>query len=298
VIRVRVPSTCANLGPGFDALGLALNLYDRFEVEAADRLVVEGCEPELSGPDNLFVRAAKRAHAELGLPLRGMRVRFDADVPVARGLGSSAACIVGGLLAGAALASGRADALPRDRLLDLACELEGHPDNTTPALLGGFAVSIMDGRRVRSVRTPLGGALAFRALVPPFPLETSKARAALPATVPHADAVFNLGRAALLAAALATGNVESLGAACADRLHEPYRAHLIPGFAEVVAAARDAGAIAVFLSGAGPTVMAVTRAGDDGFVRAMEPALAAMKPTAWRLLDLSADDTGAVIEAG
>jgi homoserine kinase len=300
LLRIRVPATSANLGPGFDALGLALSLYDRFEVEEAGRLVVEGCEPSLAGPGNLFVRAYRRGLEELGLPFLGLRVRFDADIPVARGLGSSSACIVGGLLAASLMApngasEGRWGLLGREGILDIAAALEGHPDNVAPALLGGFAVSVVDSGRVAAVRVPLGRELAFHALVPPFELKTSAARAALPDSVSFRDAVFNVGRAAIMAAAFATGDYEALGL-CADRLHEPYRAVLVPGFEELRAAALRSGALAAFLSGAGPTVMALTRAGEAGFASAIAPTLASLPGGAWAHLALAADDEGARVD--
>jgi len=302
VVRILVPATTANLGPGFDALGVALSLYDRFEAEEADRAVVEGCPPELAGPDNLFLRAYRRGLEELGLPFAGLRVRFAADIPVARGLGSSAACIVGGLMAASHIAScpaapgGAADrrwgALGRDRILDLAAELEGHPDNVAPALLGGFAASVAEGGRVSSVRSPVGGTLSFHALVPPFELRTSEARAALPAAVSFRDAVFNAGRAALVAAAFASADYGAL-ASLADRLHEPYRAPLVPGWEELRRAALEAGALAVFLSGAGPTIMALTLGKAPGFGAAIDPILTSRPGGAWRRLELAADDEGA-----
>jgi homoserine kinase len=298
-VRVRVPATSANIGPGFDALGLALSLYNRFEAEEGDVLELSGCDEEYRNEDNLFVKAYKRALGELGLPFRGLRVRFEADVPVARGLGSSSTCIVGGLMAASAI---HGDALPRSRLLDLAAELEGHPDNVAPALLGGFVAAVIEGepgaesRSVRALRFPIGTELVFNALVPPFELETSKARAALPKTLPYKDAVFNLGHAALVAAAFASRDYDALSIACEDHLHQNYRAPLIPGFQEVVDAAREAGAIAVFLSGAGPTVMAISRADSGGFGQAIAPALASRPEGGWRFLPLLADDEGAVIE--
>ncbi|MBL8968845.1 MAG: homoserine kinase [Spirochaetaceae bacterium] len=302
MIRVRVPATSANLGPGFDALGLAVALYNVFDLEEAEGLVLEGAAPGESGPENLLVRAYRRGLEELGLPWRGLRARFAADIPVARGLGSSAACIVGGLLAAGRAGSGAAGAsgagLPRGRILELAAEIEGHPDNTSPALLGGFAAAVMEGGRVEAVRAPLGGELAFLAMVPPFPLSTAKARAALPKTLPFADAARNSGRAALVAAAFLARDWDRLEAACSDRLHEPYRAPLIPGFEAAVAAARAAGALAVYLSGAGPTVMALGRAGDAALEAGIAAACAAAKPAPWRLYRLAADDQGAVIEPG
>jgi len=292
-VRVRVPATSANLGPGFDALGLSLKLYNRFETEEADALELSGCDDAYCNEDNLFVKAYRSALDELSLPFRGLRVRFEAEVPVARGLGSSSTCIVGGLLAANAIHGGK---LPRSRILDLAAEIEGHPDNVAPALLGGFVAAVIANGTVRAVRFPVGEELAFNALVPPFELETSKARAALPKTLPYKDAVFNLGHAALVAAAFASRDYDALSVACDDRLHQNYRVPLIPGFQKVVDAAREAGAIAVFLSGAGPTVMAISIADSGAFSRAIAPVLAARPEGAWRLLRLNADNEGAALE--
>ena len=298
-IHIHVPATSANLGPGFDSLGLALNLYDRFAVEPADAVVIEGCAAEHANEDNLFVRAYRRGLEELGLPFRGIRLRFDADIPIARGLGSSSACIVGGLLAARAAGEDecRSGSLDRQALLDLATELEGHPDNVCPALLGGFAVSILEGRRVSTIRADVEEGLVFNALVPPFPLETAKARAALPDRIGFRDAAFNAGRAAMVAAAFLSRDYGKLDLACRDRLHEPFRAPLIEGFREIEAAARESGALAVFLSGAGPTIMAICGAEEARFVEAMRPLLEGRSSGSWRLLSLRPDNAGALVRA-
>lgn len=296
-VRIQVPATSANIGPGFDSLGLALDLYNRFDVEEADELKLEGCPEEYANGDNLFIRAYRRGLEALGLPFRAIALRFTADIPIARGLGSSSACIVGGLLAAHA-AGQRARAggdLDTQTLLDLAAALEGHPDNTTPALLGGFSVSVLREGQVSALRTEVDGDLVFNALVPPFQLETVKARRVLPAQVGFGDAVFNTGRAALVAAAFFSRNYGKLAEACRDRLHEPYRAPLIAGFDEVAEAARAAGALAVFLSGAGPTVMAVCRAPNADFVGKMMPTLLDREEGAWRLISLHPDNRGATV---
>lgn len=282
-IRVQVPATSANLGPGFDSLGLALNLYDRFTVETADETSIEGCIPEHANDGNLFVRAYRRGLEELGLPFKGIKVRFDADIPIARGLGSSSACIVGGLLAAQSVgaAESRKDRLDFQALLDLATEIEGHPDNVGPALLGGFAVSIVQDGRVASIRTDVDEGLVFNALVPPFPLETVKARAILPACVEFRDAAFNAGRAAMVAAAFLSRDYEKLDEACRDRLHEPFRSPLIEGFQEIAEVARSAGAFAVYLSGAGPTIMAICRAENADFGERLSPVLNSRATGPW-----------------
>lgn len=295
---LSVPATSANLGPGFDALGLALSLRNEFEVEECDRDELLGCDPAHAGPDNLFLRSARRAAAELDRPLPPLRVRFSCPIPLARGLGSSASLIVAGILAasrllGAGAEAGLYGALDEQGVLDLACEIEGHPDNTTPALLGGFSVAVREAGRVRCLRRPLGRELRFAALVPPFPLETAKARAALPSSLPFADAAFSAGRAALVTAAFLTRSWDLLGAAMEDRLHEPWRASLIPGFVEMREGARKAGALAVWLSGAGPTILAAFRGDDSGFTSRVEELSRVGASRPWSCLILDAEDVGA-----
>jgi len=295
-MTIGVPATSANLGPGFDALGIALSLRNDFIVEPAERDEILGCEAAHRGADNLFLVAARRAAAVAGLPLPPLRVRFQSAVPIARGLGSSATLIIGGILAAKRLLGAAAsEALDEQGILDLAASIEGHPDNTTPALLGGFAVAVLDGGRTVSIRKALGGSIVFSALVPPFPLETSVARAALPKSVCFADAAANAGRAALVTAAILAGDWDKLGAAMRDRLHEPWRAPLIPGFDDMREGAREAGALAVWLSGAGPTIVAASRSGDAAFATRMDALCAAAKPHAWRHLLLLADDEGAIV---
>ncbi|MDA8425951.1 MAG: homoserine kinase [Treponema sp.] len=297
-VVIQVPATSANLGPGFDSLGLALDLYDRFTVEQADGVVIEGCAPEHANEDNLFVRAYRRGLEELGLAFRGLRVRFDAEIPITRGLGSSSACIVGGLLAAeaAGVDECRNGSLDKQALLDLATEIEGHPDNVCPALLGGFAVSIREGRRVSTIRSDIDEGLVFNALVPPFPLETAKARAALPDRIGFHDAAFNAGRAAMVAAAFLSRDYGKLDLACRDRLHEPFRAPLIEGFREIEAAARESGALAVFLSGAGPTIMAICGRENALFAERMGPLLEQQRSGPWGLLSLHPDNAGATVQ--
>lgn len=316
-VTVRVPATTANLGPGFDSLGLALTLYNRFEVER----VAEGCDAQVAagtwahtelarqlpgGADNLVIQAAQATWNVLGLPPGGWRVRTTIDVPLGSGLGSSATAIVAGIVAANALAG---NPLPADELLKLATRLEGHADNVAPALLGGFTVVVVD-RGSRDTTTGQGAEdmrivwqrsepeqFEVVVAVPDEALPTARSRQALPETVPHADAAFNVARASLLTAAMMTGDSAALAAAMADRLHEPYRAGLVPGFFEVVAAARREGALGAALSGAGPSVVAFLPAG-----AAPEPVGIAMTDAfraagiGARWLALKPDHRGAVIE--
>ncbi len=265
-VRVRVPASTANLGPGFDALGMALALYNEIEVELAGtglQLEIEGEGAErlqALRERNLVARSVAETLERLGVRTDGFRIRMLNRIPLSRGLGSSSAAALGGVAAAAALAG---TVLGPEEMLDLALPFEGHPDNITPALLGGLTVSTLVEGKVRCVKFPVPEALQAIAVIPEFHLSTAKARRALPSTVPRADAVFNVGRVALFLAAMHAGRLDLLREAAQDRLHQPYRAALVPGMAEVLAEGERAGALACFLSGAGPTLLALTT-GDGG----------------------------------
>jgi len=272
--HVRVPATSANLGPGFDALGLALALHNeviaeegqgvtvRIEGEGADRLPRDG--------NNVVARGVRLAYETAGRPFKGCALTCVNRIPAARGLGSSAAAWVGGLLAGNALAGAP---LSKETLLALAARAEGHPDNVAAAIFGGLTVSCLTSEGVIAVALPVPPSLVWVVLVPEVASSTAEARALLPQSVPRVDAVFNVQRVALLLASLQTACPAPLATALDDRLHQPYRLKLFPWLSEVAAAARAAGALGCVLSGAGPSLLAVV-AGDGGPVaRAMEAAL-------------------------
>lgn len=279
-VSVEVPATTANLGAGFDALALALELINRVRVEVraggAIELLVrgEGDATLDAGEDNRFLVGLRAGlHAALGhVPQElGWRVEMDNAIPLGRGLGSSAAATVAGLVAADTLTGA---GLAELELLALAAAIEGHPDNAAAALLGGFVVAALDGSgSPLAVRLePPPGLLAVL-FIPERPLSTAMMRGALPETVPRRDAVHNVGRAALCVAAFATGRVELLRPATQDRLHEPYRAAVYPELPLLLAAARDAGAVGACLSGAGSTILAF--AGSEGQARALQAALEA-----------------------
>jgi homoserine kinase len=263
-VVVEVPATTANLGAGFDALALALDLKDRFEVDLLPgaglevEVEGEGAGPgEISrGPDDRFVQALETGlRWALGQlpPGLGWCVRMRNEIPLARGLGSSAAATVGGLVAADAFAGGR---LNERRMLTLAVELEGHPDNVAAALLGGFVVTAMVEGRPETMRFDAPRDLRAVIFVPDLRLSTAAMRTVLPATVPHRDAVFNVGRVALGVAGLASGRTDMLRVLTEDRLHEPYRTEVYPALPALIAAARKAGALGACLSGSGSSVIA------------------------------------------
>lgn len=257
MIGVRVPATSANLGPGFDAVGLALSLTMRISLDRAPEPVVEvsgvgeGMIPR--GPEHSAYWAARVIAGYAGEPDAHFHLVQENDIPPSRGLGGSAAALVGGAVAANDLL-GRP--MPASAILDLVCELDGHPDNVAPALLGGLVAGALTSQGVESVRLEpegLGAAVA----VPDFAVPTTAARQALPEKISHRDATFNVSRAGLLMGALATGEYHLLGAAMQDRLHQPHRAHLIPGLEDVIEAALEHGAYGACLSGSGPTVLAL-----------------------------------------
>jgi homoserine kinase len=259
---VLVPGTSANLGPGFDSFGLALDVFNRFEAELADEwgVTVEGEGAGVLRTDggNRVAQAMARAFAEAGQPELRAQIGCVNHIALGNGLGSSAAAIVGGLMLGERLAE--AD-FGQQRLLELAAEMEGHPDNVAAAFVGGFTVCWEDGAGPRFARFQPARGLATVVVVATGELSTKTARLMLPEAVPHADAAFNVAHAGLLAASIATGRPELLGAALSDRLHEPYRAAAVGDLRPVVEILRDAGAAGVALSGAGPTVIGLV-AGD------------------------------------
>lgn len=263
-IRVRVPATAANLGPGFDVLGLALALYNEFSVRpgaAPLRITVEGAATMLpAGPSNLFYRAFAHLYAQVGQAVPPLDVTMQLHIPPGSGLGSSATAVVGGLLAANAWLG---EPLDRAALLPLAVALEhgGHPDNVAPALLGGLVVNTVAGESVHSVRLPFPDTIKAVVYLPDFQMDTVQGRALMPATYPKADVVFSTSRVALLLAALQTGQYALLGEAMEDRLHQPYRAQLFPALPALLAAARAAGAYGACLSGGGSTVLALAPVG-------------------------------------
>jgi homoserine kinase len=295
VARVQVPATSANLGPGFDALGLALDLTDELTAHITGdgfRVTVTGegagdvaTGRLATGEEHLVLASMLRAFDRMGVDRpEGVTLTCHNQIPHARGLGSSSAAIVAGVVLARALAadagSGRAG-LDDAAALRLAAEIEGHPDNVAPCLLGGFTIAWTGRGGAQAVRTEPDPAVKPMIYIPETRALTAAARAALPATVPHTDAVFNAARVALLVHALTT-DPSKLFEATEDRLHQPYRAPALPETATLVSLLRRARIPAV-VSGAGPSVLALIRPGDE----AVEP------PDGWCARSLSVNLTGA-----
>jgi len=292
-VRVRVPATSANLGPGFDALGLALGLHD--ELTAA--VVSDGLRIEVAGEgsgqvaldeSHLVIGCMRRTFTLLGTQPAGLALTCENRIPHSRGLGSSAAAIVAGVLLARALVVDGAARLPDADVLALASEIEGHPDNVAPCLLGGLTVAWIAGA-AKAIRRDVDPAVTPVALVPSFTASTELARGLLPESVPHRDAAFTAGRAALLVAAL-TGTPEALFDATQDRLHQPYREPAMPASVRLVEQLRSVGLPAV-VSGAGPTVLVLARDADE-IARAR-----AIAPQGWTARELPVDCRGATLLA-
>ncbi len=256
MIKIRIPATSANIGSGFDSLGLALNLYNYIYMEQIDGIEIESKDHTVipTGENNLVYKTAKHLFEICGKPFTGLHIEQENNIPMTRGLGSSSACIVGGLFGANELMG---NPLSQDELVNFAAVMEGHPDNSTPAILGGLVTAVIDEGKVYCVKQEITEKLRFFAFIPDFEMSTEMARAALPQTIAHKDGVFNLSRAALMSVSLYSGKFQNLRIAAQDRLHQPYRLGLIKDGDKVFQLAYDLGAYAAYISGAGSTLMAI-----------------------------------------
>lgn len=263
MIRIRVPATTANLGPGFDSLGMALGLYNYFSFEEIDRgLEILGTEEKYSNKDNLIYRSMLRTFEKIGYKPRGIRIRVEAEIPVSRGLGSSASCIVGGIVGANKISRA---GLTDEEVLDLAVEIEGHPDNIAPTIFGGLIVSMIEDEGIIYNRLDLEEKFKLLALIPDFTLSTSESRSVLPETIDYRDAVENVGRVAILLSALANGRLDLLKYGFKDNLHQPYRGKLIKNYSAIKKEIEKLGSLGSYISGAGPTLMCLIENEDQAF---------------------------------
>ncbi len=296
---VKAPASSANLGPGFDTLGLALALYNTVELEEGG----PGLELSVTGEgegvldqrpeENLAVTTIDRFYAGLGRARPALRVRMDNRVPLARGLGSSAATIVAALAAANELSGA---GFSKDRLFGLAVDIEGHADNVAAAVYGGLTIAYRQGETFQVRRLGPADSIGGVAMVPETSLSTAEARAALPDQVSRESAVFNVGRTALLVEALLTGDLSAAGAGLEDALHQPFRRPLIVDFDSAAQAAIEAGAVGAFISGAGPTVAAFYDRAVEAEIKAALPAALAAAGSKRRALFLDVDAAGVVTD--
>lgn len=264
MVRVQVPATTANMGPAFDTMGMALKLYNIVEMENVGNglhIDIEGDGADKIPRDNknIVYKSAARVFKLAKFEPKGLRIRIINNIPLARGLGSSAAAIVGGILAANIISGSK---LGEKEILSLATEIEGHADNVAPALIGGIVISVLTEGEVKYSKIDPPSKLKCVVAIPDFALPTKLAREVLPASISISDAIFNISRTALLVAALMKQDFHQLSTAMEDRIHQPYRANLVPGMKRVFASAKLAGARGIALSGAGPTLIAFC---DDNF---------------------------------
>lgn len=295
MIKLRVPASSANMGAGFDTLGVAVGLYNRMEIEEiSEGLEIINKNTQSYIPkdtNNLIYRAMMRLFDEVGYKPKGYRIAQDSQIPMTRGLGSSSACIIGGMLA-ANIISGRQ--LSYDRIIHLAALMEGHPDNVGPALFGGFCVSLTAGDRTIIKSTKLESSIKFAVIVPDYFVATKKSRGTLPSKVSFEDAVYNIGRASMLQAALVSGDMSALRAGADDRLHQPYRKSYVEGMDSIFEKTYSIGSHATYLSGSGPTILSVLDSGYGDFKREMQSYFEEHS-LKWKCMILPIDNVGAVV---
>ena len=287
-VTIRVPATTANLGPGFDAFGCALNLYTDVTFEETEYgLEITGCDEAYTGPDNLAYTSYCAVLNTMSEEVRGVKIHIDAHIPICRGLGSSAALLVAGAMGANVL---RGNKLSTQGLLNITNAMEGHPDNLAPAFYGGLTASMVDNGLPVSVNFPLHPDWEFIALVPDFDLPTTLARSVLPQQVSRADAIYNIAHGALVLKALELGDEKLLRNAMQDKLHQNYRKSLIPDYEKIEALVRTTGA-GFCLSGAGPTLLCITRSGR--LVETLSKKLESITEKNWQMLPLHVEFQGA-----
>ncbi|MBE6051296.1 MAG: homoserine kinase [Clostridium sp.] len=296
MIKVRVPATSANMGPGFDSLGIALNLYNEFSFEEIEEGIrFKGFPEEFCNEENIVYQSMMKCFNKAGYLVKGLEIcALKQDIPVSRGLGSSSSCIVGGLVGANAILKNK---FSKDELLQMAVEIEGHPDNVAPALLGDMVVAIMEKDRVYYEKIKVHDGLKFIPVIPNFRLSTKDAREVLPKQISLQDGIHNVSRSSLLVASMISGNKELLRYACKDKFHEDYRSELIPGFKELKNEAYRVGALGSYLSGAGPTIMVISDEMKKNFSEEIDKYLKA-KSLSWDIYELSIDKLGAIVLEG
>lgn len=296
-MKIRVPATSANIGSGFDSLGLALNMYNYVWMEEQDGVEIISLDetPIPTDKSNLIYQSAQYLYDLCGKKLPGLKIKQLNNIPMARGLGSSSACIVAGLLGANRLLN---SPLSVDDLVNIAAVKEGHPDNSTPAILGGLVTAVLDGGKVYKVKQEIMQHMRFAAFIPDFELKTEVARHALPQEIAHRDGAYNLARAALMSVSLYSGHFENLRVAAGDKLHQPYRLQYITGASEVFGLSYDLGAYATYISGAGSTLMSIISDQNSGeFEEKARKALDDMGFDKWRIEVLDIDNSGTKVTA-
>lgn len=295
MIRVRVPASSANMGAGFDTLGIALNLYSVLEVSERESgleiITFTNGGTVHNDETNLIYRAMKRVFDKVDYHPDGLYIKQQSKIPMTRGLGSSSACIVGGMLAANALSGRR---LSYNDILNLASDMEGHPDNVGPALYGGLCISANVGKKTVVKSTKLCNNLKFAVMIPDFFVATRKSRGALPDFVAMCDATANISSALMFYYSLVSGDFSELRYGVRDMLHQPYRKRYVDGFDDIVKKTYEVGSLATYLSGSGPTIMSIIEGDGAGFAENMERFFRD-NSRKWKCIILECDNVGSVV---
>ena len=281
MIKITVPATTANIGCGFDSLGCALTLYSTFTFEKSEKFKISGCPVKYQNIDNLVLVSYKKVFEILNQEVIPVHLHIDSQIPVSRGLGSSASCIIAGICAANALLN---HPLNKKQCLDIAAEIEGHPDNVAPALYGDLCACFVD-EKVHCVHFHASKDLKMLVMIPDFEVSTETARKVLPQSVNYQDAVYNVSRVACLCKALENHDVQMIHDALKDRLHEPYRKKLIAEYEEIKEICKDE--TAFFISGSGPTLICLYEKSNEKIIQGVSKL-----KNKWKCIDLKIDVEG------
>ncbi|MPQ44971.1 homoserine kinase [Clostridium tarantellae] len=276
MVKIRVPATSANIGPAFDCLGVALNQYNVFEFSKILKGVeFEGFKDEFCNENNLVYKAMKKVYEKAGKNMGGIKIALlENNIPISSGLGSSSSCIVAGLFGANSILGNR---YSKDELLNMAIEIEQHPDNVAPAILGGMVLALVEWGEVYYEKIKVSDSLKFITVIPDFPLSTNECRNILPKKVDFRDAIYNTTRSAMTVASFIKEDYEKLKYYCNDRLHEQYRYVLIPKHKEILDILNGNGCVCSFLSGAGPTIIGINNCCEDNNVNAIKEKIKEIK---------------------
>ncbi|AEI33399.1 homoserine kinase [Clostridium acetobutylicum] len=295
MIRVKIPATSANMGAGFDTLGMALKLYNEITIEETEgetEIKLLGGELDRNYRNNLTYISIIKVYEFFNKEFKGFKIDMSkTNIPLSRGLGSSAACIVGGIVGANALLN---EKMTIKDMLKIAVDIEGHPDNVAPALLGGVIISIMDMENIIYSRINVKSQLKYAVMVPDFKVSTELSRKVLPNEYSREDALFNISRCSMLVSALNNGENEKLRYLFEDKIHQPYRKKLINNIDSIFLKAKEYGSLGEFISGSGSTLIAVLEEADENFILKMKTYLDSLKD-GWRIFEVENDNNGAVI---
>ncbi|MGN1342962.1 MAG: homoserine kinase [Traorella sp.] len=281
MFKIKVPATSANIGCGFDTLGMALNLYSTFSFEISDHFIVQGCPKEYQNENNLVIQSYKKVFETLKKDIIPVSVKLDSQIPISRGLGSSASCIVAGIWAANKLLN---YPMNKEQCLDLATQIEGHPDNVAPAIYGNLCSSFIDDK-VYTQHFPISEKLRFLVMIPDFEVSTSQARKVLPSKISYQEAIFNLSRIVCLCKALQDNDHEMIAHALKDQLHEPYRKQLIDEYDQIKEICQNE--ISLFISGSGPTLICIVKNDINDLTKQLKKL-----KNHWQCLNLQVDSNG------